>query len=200
MEEKWKDIINYEGYYQISNFGNIRSLDRKIRFNKGYSIKKGKMLKPILNKKGYYKVSLSKKQKEKRFFIHRLVAIHFIENPLSKEQVNHKDGNKKNNRADNLEWCTNLENQRHAIKNGLIDNEQRIQQAINMGIINRKPVAQYTKEGNLIKEYVSIKEASILTGINSRNICNCLSPNQPKSKSAGGYIWKYIEKVRSDYK
>lgn len=192
MEEKWKDIINYEGYYQISNFGNIRSLDRKIRFNKGYSIKKGKMLNPILNKKGYYKVSLSKNQKEKRFFIHRLVAIHFIENPLSKEQVNHKDGNKKNNRADNLEWCTNLENQRHAIKNGLIDNEQRIQQAINMGIINRKPVAQYTKEGNLIKEYVSIKEASILTGINSRNICNCLSPNQPKNKSAGGYIWKYI--------
>lgn len=192
MEEKWKDIINYEGYYQISNFGNIRSLDRKIRFNKGYSIKKGKMLKPILNKKGYYKVSLSKNQKEKRFFIHRLVAIHFIENPLSKEQVNHKDGNKKNNRVDNLEWCTNLENQRHAIKNGLIDNEQRIQQAINMGIINRKPVAQYTKEGNLIKEYVSIKEASILNGINSRNICNCLSPNQPKNKSAGGYIWKYI--------
>lgn len=192
MEEKWKDIINYEGYYQISNFGNIRSLDRKIRFNKGYSIKKGKMLKPILNKKGYYKVSLSKNQKEKRFFIHRLVAIHFIENPLSKEQVNHKDGNKKNNRVDNLEWCTNLENQIHAIKNGLIDNEQRIQQAINMGIINRKPVAQYTKEGNLIKEYVSIKEASILTGINSRNICNCLSPNQPKNKSAGGYIWKYI--------
>ena len=104
MEEKWKDIINYEGYYQISNFGNIRSLDRKIRFNKGYSIKKGKMLKPILNKKGYYKVSLSKKQKEKRFFIHRLVAIHFIENPLSKEQVNHKDGNKKNNRADNFQY------------------------------------------------------------------------------------------------
>ena len=192
MTEKWKDIIGYEGYYQISDYGNVRSLDRKIHFNKGYSIKKGKILKPILNKKGYYKVCLSKEQKEKRFFIHRLVAIHFINNPLQKEQVNHKDGNKKNNCVDNLEWCTNLENQRHAIEKGLIDNKQRIQLAIDMGIKNRKPVAQYTKDGVFIKEYNSIKEASKATGINSRNICNCLSPKQLKSKSAGGYIWKYI--------
>lgn len=176
-KEMWKDIVGYEGLYWVSNLGNIKS--------------KKCQLKPILNEKGYCKVELSKKGKRKRYFIHRLVAIHFIENTYSKEQINHKDGCKTNNCVNNLEWCTNLENQRHAIKNGLVNNKQRIQQAINMGIINRKPVEQYSKDGKLIREYVSIKEASEETGINSRNICNCLSIRQPKSKSAGGYIWKY---------
>lgn len=177
MREIWKDVKDYEKLYWVSNLGNVKS--------------KKKKLKPILNKRGYYKVELSKNGKQKRYFIHRLVAINFIDNPYNKEQVNHKDGCKTNNCVDNLEWCTNLENQRHAIKNGLVNKEQRIKQAINMGIINRKPVEQYSKEGTFIKEYISIKDASEKTGINSRNICNCLSIRQPKCKSAGGYIWKY---------
>lgn len=193
IKEIWKDIQGYEGYYQISNLGNVKSLDRKIHFNKGFSIKKGQLLKPILTKKGYYKVELSKEQKGKRFYIHRLVALHFLINPFNKEQVNHKNGVKTDNKIENLEWCTNLENQRHAIKNGLVNQEQRIQQAIKMGKINRKPIEQYTKRNDFIKRFNSIKEASDYTGISRRNICNCLSKNQP-SKTAGGYIWKYVEK------
>lgn len=191
----WRDIKGYEGLYQISNLGNVRSLDRKIRFNKGVSIKKGQLLKPVLTRKGYLKVELSKESKGKRFYVHRLVALHFIENSLNKPQVNHINGIKTDNRVENLEWCTNLENQRHAIKNGLVNQEQRIKQAIKMGEVNKKPINQYTKQNEFIRKFNSIKEASIVTGINSRNICNCLSKNQPKSKSAGGYIWKYVKGV-----
>lgn len=194
MQEIWKDIKEYEGLYQISNFGNVRSVDRVVRCNTGYANIKGKLLKPTLTKKGYYKASLSKNSKEKKFFIHRLVALHFLENPFNKEQINHIDGNKINNRYDNLEFCTNYENYVHAKRTGLIDKNVRIQQAIKMGEKNRKPIAQFTKDGKFVKEYISIIEASRQTGLSHQNISNCLSPNQKKSKSAGGYVWKYIDK------
>ena len=140
-------------------------------------------------------MALSKESKEKRFYIHRLVAKAFIPNHENKSQINHINGNKLDNSVENLEWCTNSENQRHAIKHGLVNQKQRINQAIKMGEINKKPVEQYTKQNEFIRKFNSIKEASIITGINSRNICNCLSKNQPKSKSAGGYIWKYARGV-----
>ena len=198
MQEIWKDIKDFEGFYQVSNLGNVRSLDRIVRCNTGYANIKGKLLKPILHKKGYYKVDLSKEGKSKRYFIHRLVALTFLENKENKEQINHIDGNKKNNCINNLEFCTNYENYIHAKTTGLIDKNLRIQQAINMGIKNRKPIAQFTKDGKFIKKYISIIEASRQTGINNRNISNCLSPNQKRSKSAGGYVWKYIDKKEDE--
>ena len=103
--EIWKDIENYEGLYQVSNFGRVRSLDRVVRRNKGFGLCKGRVLKPRLPA-GYCQVSLCKQNNVSQFLVHRLVAEAFVPNPDNLPQVNHKDEVKTNNRADNLEWCT----------------------------------------------------------------------------------------------
>ena len=115
----WKDIPDYEGLYQVSNFGEVKSLP-KIRnvFSSNY-IAKERILKPALNDSGYKIVVLTKNKKSKSLRVHRLVALAFIPNLENKPQVNHKDGNKLNNHIDNLEWCTNSENEIHAYKLGL---------------------------------------------------------------------------------
>lgn len=114
--EIWKDIDGYEGIYQISNLGRVRSLDR---INcRGQSIK-GQIRKFRIDSKGYPQVRLSKNGKYQDIFIHKLVAVAFIPNPDNKETVNHKDGDKMNWSIDNLEWMTTEENTQHAIDNGL---------------------------------------------------------------------------------
>jgi len=122
--ERWKDIPGYEGYYQISNLGRVRSKNRIIKIKdcigKKYSINRKSVNRKIRTQKnGYCYIGLSIKDKEKVFLIHRLVAISFIPNIHNKPQVNHKDGNKLNNYVKNLEWCTELENKQHAKINGL---------------------------------------------------------------------------------
>ena len=116
--EIWKDINGYEGYYKISNLGNVKSIDR---FD-GVHDRKGTIIKQNLKQNGYLQVGLRMHNKRKWFGVHRLVAIHFIENPENKPQVNHIDGNKKNNTVGNLEWVTPKENQNHATKLGLRKN------------------------------------------------------------------------------
>jgi len=116
---EWKPVIGYEGLYEISNSGEVSGLDRVIYFeannNGGSSIfKKGMSIKPILNDKGYFKVSLCKNNKPKSFRRGRLVAIHFIDNPLNLPEVNHKHGNKLDNRYFQLEWQTKNGNMAHA--------------------------------------------------------------------------------------
>ncbi len=114
--EIWKDIVGYENKYQVSNLGNIKSLET---WTGDKYIKREKLLKNILYGNSYYYVSLSKNGKVKRFKVNRLVAQAFIPNPKNKPQVNHIDGNKLNNKADNLEWCTQSENMKHASMFGL---------------------------------------------------------------------------------
>lgn len=119
-KETWKDINGYEGYYQISSHGNIRSLDRHVKHSKGgHRLLKGKEIAKCINSSGYYKVMLNKKGTTKNEYIHRLVAQAFIENPEDKPETNHKDGNKLNNHISNLEWATIQENAQHAHDTGL---------------------------------------------------------------------------------
>ena len=153
----------YEKDYQISNYGRVKSLKRK----------KELILKPIPHYKGYCTIALSKHNKQKHYFIHRLVAIAFIPNPKNLPEINHKDENKQNNYVNNLEWCSRKYNMHY---NGL--DKKR----------NSKKVIQYDKKGNLIKEWECIMEIERQLKINNSNICQCCKGNY---KTAGGYIWKY---------
>lgn len=119
MQEIWKDIEGYEGLYQASNLGQIKSIQYfNHANNKSYT--RNKILKPIINEKGYYRVDLYKERKSKRFRIHRLIAKTFIPNPNNFPEVNHINGNKKDNCINNLEWCTHKHNMKEAYKLGLV--------------------------------------------------------------------------------
>lgn len=117
--EQWKKLEEF-GNYQVSNFGRVKSNDFILKTPTGQSwVRKGKILKPYKSKKGYLLCDLRIGGKRKIIPVHRMVALAFIPNIQNKPQINHKDGNKENNNVDNLEWCTNSENQLHAFKNGL---------------------------------------------------------------------------------
>lgn len=120
MKEIWKDIKGYEGLYQISNLGRVKSLDRVIeKRDFSYTIK-GKVFKRSLSNKGYVQTELTKNGIRKQFKVHRLVALHFLSCENTENlTVNHIDGDKNNNKPENLEWCTLEENMRHAYKNKL---------------------------------------------------------------------------------
>lgn len=123
MEEIWKDIENYNGAYQVSNFGEVKSVERltKSRLGNLNKLNKGRILKHCVSNNGYHGVLLCKDGKMKRFTLHRLVAQAFILNTENKPQVNHINGKKSDNHVKNLEWCTMVENMKHAVKTGLRD-------------------------------------------------------------------------------
>lgn len=122
-KEIWKDIEGYEGYYQVSNFGNVKSLDRVIEHLRfGFCQRKGGLRRLSTDSDGYHRVGLYKDGKGKHFFVHRLVAQAFIPNPESKPEVNHINAVKTDNNVSNLEWVTNIENITHAIDAGTHNN------------------------------------------------------------------------------
>ena len=117
--EIWKGIKDFESQYEVSNLGRVRTIPKLLLNGK---VRPAIILKQQFNFKGYYRVGLHKDKKLKQCAVHRLVANAFIPNPLNKPQINHINGIKTDNRVENLEWCSNLENMQHAHKIGLFDN------------------------------------------------------------------------------
>ena len=188
-KEIWKDIEGYEGLYQVSNLGNVKSLDREyIQWNNyTYTPKRynGKILKPHLQRQGYVMINLSKNSKKKLALVHRLVAQAFIPNPNDYLEVNHKDGNKQNNCVDNLEWCNRKYNQKEAERLGLIT---RIKGEKN---VHNKSVLRLNKNGEIIKEYYSITNGAEDIGVNMKHISYCIRKKRPDKITKS--LWKYKE-------
>ena len=203
--EIWKDIIGYEGLYQISSFGNIKSFDRAV-LGKGGKPRniKGQDIKKRLNK-GYLVVGLNKDGINKLKLVSRLVAIHFIENKDNKPEVNHIDEDKQNNKIDNLEWVTPKENSNHGTRNKRISEYQKNNPLIVSSWKKRggqrvssdnkklwKSVLQIDKNTNeIIAEFESVKEAlvSVGAGPKSGGLSSCLTGNG-RNKTFKGYKWE----------
>jgi hypothetical protein len=176
--EKWKDVKGFEGWYEVSDLGTVRSVARYITHSCGkIQHNPSKIKKPQLHKegKGYYTMQLFKNSKHFKRYVHRMVAESFIPNPLNKPQVNHIDGNPKNNHVNNLEWVTGLENMQHAHNTGLID--------------KRKPVRRLATSGKFI-DFESVKEAAKSVGANYPNgVADACKQN----KMYKGYYWVYLK-------
>lgn len=171
--EVWKDIVGYESYYQISNMGRVKSLDRVIIMKNGHPkhlreqilrqynyIRHKKGIKETTN---YMFVRLCVGNVTKNFFVHKLVATAFCKKADNHTEVNHIDENPSNNNASNLEWCTHSQNINHGTRN----------RKVAKNTPNRREIDQYTKEGVFIKRYFSMSDASRVTGIDVSHISMC---------------------------
>lgn len=167
--EIWKDVEGYEGLYQVSSEGRVKSLGNN-------KTRKEKILKNCKDKDGYLYVLLCKEGKKKYFTIHRLVAKAFLSNPNNLLEVNHKDENKQNNCVENLEWCDCKYN---------INYGTRTERFIKSKSI---PILQFTKDGDFVRRWDGIRQVERELGINNRSICSCL---KGKTKSAGNFRWCY---------
>lgn len=189
MDKEWRPVQGFEGIYEISNYGEVKSLERKFTRGKGNYSRKEKILKNSSDKDGYPYVVLLKNKIRKTVKVHRLVAIAFLENNSLKEQVNHKDGIKSNPRADNLEWCTQSENQIHSYR--VLKNKPN---NANMGKFGKyasraKPIYQMDFNDNIIKEWDCAIDASKDLKISMSSISSCAGGNKNYSH-AGGFKWK----------
>lgn len=170
--EEWKQIE--DTYFSISNLGMIKNN------------KTGSILKAQHNRKGYKIVRVTINNKKRTFRIHRLVALNYINNPNNKPQVNHIDGNKDNNRYDNLEWCTNQENVNHAVKNGLWKNVFEASKKSNE--VKKKPILAKNLETNNIIIFNSMAEAERKIG--TRHINEVINGKRTQAK---GYTFSYYK-------
>lgn len=184
MKEVWKNIENYEGLYQVSNMGRVRSLTR---IDARKHMRVGIILKGQVRNGGYTFVHLSKNGKCKWYSVHRLVATAFIDKEDGKDIVNHLDNNPNNNNAENLEWTDFKGNMQHASKQGRMHyNPENLQKALES---RKKPVIAYKDDKKLFFESAMDAERF---GFNHRHIASCCN-NKYGYKTHKGYKWRYAD-------
>ena len=186
-KEEWRNIKGYEGYYQVSSNGRVKSLCRNISNGHGIVNLKESFLKPNILAKGYFQVTLYKGKTRKCFQVHRLVACAFIPNDMNYPQVNHLNGDKQDNRVENLEWCDNSMNQLHAWKNGL-----QKPHYCGGGADKKKRVALLDSNGEIEKIFESILSASKYIGCPyPSNLSHHLN-GRPRYKTVYGRKFKFV--------
>ena len=171
--EHWKAIAGYEGLYEVSDLGRVKSL--------GYG--KEKILKPGKTRGGYLYVNLHKDGQRKTITVHRLVATAFISNPTNLETINHKDEVKTNNTVSNLEWMSHKDNNNYGTHNKRVAESH-----INHPSLSKQVQMLDKSTGELLATFPSTHEAERVTCIDKSNISKCCNG---KRKSVGGYIWRY---------
>ena len=178
MEEVWKPVKGYEGLYEVSSLGRVRSVKRNL------------VMHPQPRKHGYLGIQLHGRGGNAKGFktlsVHRLVAEAFIPNPNNLPEVNHIDEDKTNNRAENLQWISHIDNTNFGTAQ-----KRRAEKLVNG--YKSMAVQQFTKDGVLVAEYPSISEAERQTGYAKANICRCAQGN-PKYSHAYGYVWRYVNR------
>lgn len=172
QDEKWKDIKDFEGLYQVSNYGRVKSLKRYTNNQYNQYMIDEKILTPTLSKYGYYRVHLCNKNKSRIIHVHRLVAQAFLDDYDEKLQVNHKDENKLNNYINNLEMCDSKYNCNYGTRNDKI----------------RKSIIQLDENNNIIKIWESGSKIEAELGIKQSNI---VAVCKGKRKTLRGFKWKY---------
>ena len=166
MKEVWKDIPEFNGQYQASNLGNVKSMHyRKTNTER--------LLSPFTTCHGYKHVRMSGASGSKLYAVHRLIAKTFLPNPENKREVNHINGIKTDNRVENLEWCSSSANKIHAYK---------------IGLKRTVAVLQFDLQGKFIREWNSLIEVQNVLDVQCANIRKCC---RNERHQAGGYIWKY---------
>lgn len=164
MSEHWKDILGFDGHYQISDKGRVKRTET------------GAILKAYVGTNGYLFVRPYKDRKNHNKYIHRLVAEAFLTNPQNFSEVNHKDEDKSNNDISNLEWCNRSHNINHGTRNERVARKES------------KAVLQMDLNGNVVNEFCGLHEAQRKTGFDYRNIYSCC---KGLCKTIGGYVWRY---------
>lgn len=179
MSEQWKPIEGYEGCYEVSDQGWVRSIPHKVNTKGGKQrMSPGRILVQKLSNNGRYQVQLSKENKCRWVSVSRLVAKAFCPGWFEGAVVNHKDENPRNNRADNLEWCSQSYNCKYGHRNDTMI-EQRSRKVERL-------------MGNVIVTYNSIRSAAEMTGVSAAHICQCCKGER---KTAGGTQWRYAIEI-----
>lgn len=185
MTKLWRDIKGFEGFYQVSDTGDVRSVDRTIIFSDGRErFFHGKVLSPSVGNHGYKTIVLKKNGLCRAFTIHRLVANAFIPNPNGFSEVNHKDEDKLNNFVGNLEWCSHKYNMSYGtkIERMLLNRDSKA-----LAKKHEKPVLSIDPDGN-IALYLSVTAGAKTNGLDVSSVSACC---RGKYKTCGGLIWNY---------